>query len=127
MRSNSTPILICVLDYAFLGRELPSRWSALCIVGMILGTQPCQQPPRLKMAAMIMPTTPSPQLFSSLSPFPPLLPVPACACVFAGGAGYAATDSSFVMRGYAWLGGWAAAFLFDQIYIKHVVESVEVR
>mgnify|MGYP003683989813 CR=1 FL=1 len=78
-RSNSTPIVICVLDYTFLGRELPSLWSTLCILGMI-----------------------------------------------GGAAGYALTDSAFVVHGYAWLGGWLCAFLFDQIYIKHVVESVEV-
>lgn len=77
--SNSTPIVICLLDYLFLGRELPSFWSTLCIIGMILGA-----------------------------------------------VGYALTDSAFVMSGYAWLAGWLAAFLFDQIYIKHVVESVQV-
>lgn len=70
---------ICLLDYLFLGRELPSAWSALCIGAMILG-----------------------------------------------GAGYALTDSAFVLSGYAWLAGWMLAFLFDQIYIKHVVESVPV-
>jgi GDP-mannose transporter len=43
-----------------------------------------------------------------------------------GATGYAATDSAFVVKGYAWLGGWMVAFVFDQIYIKHVVESVEV-
>lgn len=76
---NSTPIVISVMEFAFLGRELPDRRSTLCIIGML-----------------------------------------------AGAAGYAVTDSTFSVNGYSWLAGWTVAFLFDQIYIKHVVDSVPV-
>jgi GDP-mannose transporter len=33
----STPIVVCVCDYMFLGRELPSRKSALALLGMVVG------------------------------------------------------------------------------------------
>eukprot|EP00302_Diacronema_sp_CCMP2436_P032156 CAMPEP_0179997992 /NCGR_PEP_ID=MMETSP0984-20121128/8438_1 /TAXON_ID=483367 /ORGANISM="non described non described, Strain CCMP 2436" /LENGTH=332 /DNA_ID=CAMNT_0021917635 /DNA_START=52 /DNA_END=1050 /DNA_ORIENTATION=+ len=34
---NSTPVLISVLDWAFLGRELPGKRSMLCILCMVIG------------------------------------------------------------------------------------------
>ena len=36
------------------------------------------------------------------------------------------TDTSFHVRGYVWLGVWYAVFCFDQIYIKHTVETVKM-
>lgn len=33
----STPLIISVLDYIFLGRELPSRRSWMCLLGLLFG------------------------------------------------------------------------------------------
>lgn len=33
----SMPIVLCILDFLFLGRELPSKRSAACLAGMLLG------------------------------------------------------------------------------------------
>ena len=38
-----------------------------------------------------------------------------------------ATDSSYVVHGYRWVFAWFFVFCFDQLYIKHVVDSVQVR
>ena len=44
-----------------------------------------------------------------------------------GAAAYVATDASFVVNGYIWVGVWYAIFCFDQLYIKHAVDTVEVQ
>ena len=75
----STPLLLCVIDHACLGRELPSRRSTLCLAGLLFGT---------------------------------IL--------------YTITDSAFLVHGYKWIVIWYAAFAFDQAYLKHVIETVDM-
>jgi len=41
-------------------------------------------------------------------------------------AAYVLTDASFEVRGYAWVGVWYVIFCFDQLYIKHAVDTVKV-
>ena len=43
-----------------------------------------------------------------------------------GAVSYVATDSHFEVRAYAWVFCWYIIFCFDQIYIKHVVDSVKL-
>ena len=43
-----------------------------------------------------------------------------------GAAAYVATDAHFVVHGYIWVGLWYVIFCFDQLYIKHAVDTVEV-
>jgi len=45
----------------------------------------------------------------------------------AGATGYVYTDAAFVVRAYVWVGVWYVIFCFDQLYIKHAVESVTMR
>eukprot|EP00899_Mesostigma_viride_P027442 jgi/Mesvir1/7883/Mv11816-RA.1 len=79
MFRSSTPLVISVLDYVFLGRELPSLRTLASLLGMVLGA-----------------------------------------------VGYVLTDSNFHVTAYSWVAAWMAVFAFDQIYIKHVVDSVEM-
>lgn len=75
----STPLAISLCDFIFLGRQLPSRRSALSLLIMLFGS-----------------------------------------------AGYTYTDSSYVVRGYVWLALWYFLFIFNQIYLKKKVDTVEV-
>uniref|UniRef100_A0A7S2WVQ0 Sugar phosphate transporter domain-containing protein n=1 Tax=Rhizochromulina marina TaxID=1034831 RepID=A0A7S2WVQ0_9STRA len=75
----STPIIVSVCDYLFLGRELPTASSWLSLFGLV------------------------------------------------GGASiYVLTDSSFHVTGYYWVCVWFCVFCFDQIYIKHAVDTVKM-
>ena len=40
--------------------------------------------------------------------------------------GYVLTDATYHVKGYMWVGVWYAIFCFDQVYIKHAVDSVPV-
>lgn len=44
-----------------------------------------------------------------------------------GAGAYMATDSSYEVHGYRWVFIWYCTFCFDQLYIKHVVDAVQVR
>merc|ERR1719217_615971 len=68
-----------VLDWFFLGRELPDMrsWFALLIAAL-------------------------------------------------GAGGYMYFDAQFQMTAYSWAVGWLAIFLFDQVYIKHVISTVQM-
>jgi len=76
----STPIVISLCDWLFLGRELPDRRSACALLGLLATV-----------------------------------------------TGYILTDAHFVVRGYAWVAVWYVIFCFDQLYIKHAVDTVEVQ
>ena len=76
---SSTPILVSIADYVFLGRELPNRKSWLSLLGLLLG-------------AVL----------------------------------YVVTDDGFQVHGYFWVCVWYFVFCFDQIYIKHAVDSVKM-
>merc|ERR1719265_2084166 len=41
-----------------------------------------------------------------------------------GSAFYVYYDSSFEIRAYSWAAAWVCIFLFDQVYIKHVISTV---
>jgi len=43
-----------------------------------------------------------------------------------GAALYVATDDGYQVNGYFWVGVWYFVFCFDQIYIKHAVDSVKM-
>lgn len=75
----STPIIVSVCDYVFLGRELPSTKSWLALLGLLAG-----------------------------------------ACL------YVLTDKQFHVSGYYWVCVWYCVFCFDQVYIKHAVDSVKM-
>uniref|UniRef100_A0A7S0LP39 Sugar phosphate transporter domain-containing protein n=1 Tax=Coccolithus braarudii TaxID=221442 RepID=A0A7S0LP39_9EUKA len=50
-----------------------------------------------------------------------------CLVVLAcGAAAYTLTDSHFEVHGYVWVGVWFLIFCFDQLYIKHAVDSTVV-
>jgi len=76
---SSTPLLISIADYLFLGRELPSGRSWACL-GLLL----------------------------------------------VGAVGYVLNDKFFRVDTYFWVVIWFAVFSFDQIYIKHKVDSVKM-
>ena len=76
---SSTPLIISVLDYMYLGRELPTLRSWASLVAILCGA-----------------------------------------------VGYMATDSGFEVRSYSWALAWFAVFSFDQVYIKHVCDTVEM-
>jgi len=76
---SSTPLLISIADYVFLGRELPSTRSWACL-GLLL----------------------------------------------IGAVGYVLNDKFFRVDAYLWVVVWFIVFSFDQIYIKHKVDSVKM-
>jgi GDP-mannose transporter len=76
---SSTPILVSVADYLFLGRELPNRSSWLSLLGLLFG-------------AFL----------------------------------YVFTDDGYQVHGYFWVCVWYVVFCFDQIYIKHAVDTVKM-
>lgn len=80
MVRNSTPLGIAILDWIFLGRELPDfrSWLALLTAA-------------------------------------------------AGATGYMYFDAEFEIRAYSWSACWLGIFLFDQIYIKHVITTVRMK
>jgi len=76
----STPVMIGLADWAFLGRELPNLRSTASIL-----------------------------------------------VLFVGATAYMLTDAAFRVQGYTWVAAWFFIFSFDQLYIKHAVDTVEVR
>ena len=76
----STPIIVSIADYMFLGRELPSMRSWMSLMGLVVGA-----------------------------------------------AGYVMTDDAYHVSGYFWVCIWYCVFCFDQIYIKHAVDSVKMQ
>ena len=47
--------------------------------------------------------------------------------VICAASAYVMTDASFVVRGYVWVAIWYVIFSFDQLYIKHAVDTVKMR
>merc|ERR1712072_455666 len=43
-----------------------------------------------------------------------------------GAMGYALTDAAYVVRGYMFCGLWYFIFCMDQIYLKHVADTVKM-
>lgn len=76
---SSTPLVISLADWAFLGRELPTKKSWLSLL-----------------------------------------------LIVAGSVSYMMNDANFQVKGYAWVAAWYVIFSFDQIYIKHAVNSVKL-
>jgi GDP-mannose transporter len=76
---SSTPVLISVADYLFLGRELPSSRSWMSLLGLVCGAM-----------------------------------------------AYVMTDHAYQVHGYFWVCVWYLVFSFDQIYIKHAVDTVKM-
>jgi solute carrier family 35 protein len=75
---TSTPVLISVGEWMFLGRELPTARNWVCLV-LLVG----------------------------------------------GASAYVATDQAFdPYAGYRWVTLWYVVFVFDQLYIKHVISTV---
>jgi len=74
---SSTPIVISVLDYLCLGRQLPTlrSWASLILV-------------------------------------------------LCGAVGYVMADAEFEMKAYSYVAAWYVVFCFDQLYIKHVCDTV---
>jgi len=46
--------------------------------------------------------------------------------LLAGAIGYVMADSSVEVNGYKWVMVWYGVFCFDQVYIKHAVDSVKM-
>ena len=46
--------------------------------------------------------------------------------LLAGGVGYVLTDKDFQVSGYMWVGVWYFIFVLNQVYIKHVVDTVKM-
>ncbi|KAL7537104.1 hypothetical protein ACHAWF_005661 [Thalassiosira exigua] len=76
----STPIVISVADYLFLGRKLPSPRSWACLLALLVGA-----------------------------------------------LGYANNDSAFEVKGYTFCAVWYCIFCLDQIYLKHVTNTVKMK
>ena len=75
----STPLVVSIADYLFLGRKLPNARSWMCLFALLVGA-----------------------------------------------IGYATTDSSFHVKGYAFCALWYVIFCLDQIYLKHVINTVKM-
>lgn len=75
----STPLVVSIADYLFLGRKLPSPRSWACLIALLVGA-------------------------------------------FA----YAQTDSAFHVKGYTFCAVWYAIFCMDQIYLKHITNTVKM-
>ena len=76
----STPIVVSIADYLFLGRKLPSPRSWACLIALLVG------------ALM-----------------------------------YANTDSAFHVKGYTFCAIWYCIFCLDQIYLKHITNTVKMQ
>ena len=76
---SSTPVLISMLEFIFLGRKLPSVRSFASLIGMLIGA-----------------------------------------------IAYMRSDSCFEVKAYTWVVLWYFVFCFDQIFIKHIVETVDL-
>jgi GDP-mannose transporter len=75
----STPLVVSIADYLFLGRQLPNLRSWACLVALLVGA-------------------------------------------FA----YAQTDSAFHVKGYTFCAVWYGIFCMDQIYLKHITNTVKM-
>ncbi|KAL3765007.1 hypothetical protein ACHAWO_001969 [Cyclotella atomus] len=75
----STPLVVSVADYLFLGRKLPSPRSWGCLLALLLGA-----------------------------------------------IAYAQTDSAFHVKGYTFCMIWYCIFCLDQIYLKHITNTVKM-
>mmetsp|Transcript_16160 Transcript_16160/g.24438 ORF Transcript_16160/g.24438 Transcript_16160/m.24438 type:complete len:318 (-) Transcript_16160:1711-2664(-) len=75
----STPLVVSIADYMFLGRKLPNARSWMCLFALLVGA-----------------------------------------------FGYAQTDSSFQVKGYTFCAIWYVIFCIDQIYLKHVINTVKM-
>lgn len=75
----STPLIVSLLEFQFLDRELPSKKSWLCLMLLLVGA-----------------------------------------------ISYVMFDKFFNVEAYLWVAIWYVVFTFDQIYIKHAVDSVEM-
>mmetsp|Transcript_19939 Transcript_19939/g.39147 ORF Transcript_19939/g.39147 Transcript_19939/m.39147 type:complete len:308 (-) Transcript_19939:307-1230(-) len=76
----STPLIISVLDWLLLGRELPSRKSLVCLLGLLVGAL----------------------LYLNFE------------------------KGQMTANSYFWVIVWYCVFVFDQIFIKHVTNTVEM-
>lgn len=76
----STPLCISICDYLFLGRQLPSPQSWMCLITLLVGA-----------------------------------------------AGYALTDAAYMVKGYLFCSLWYFIFCCDQVYLKHITSSVEMK
>jgi len=76
----STPLVVSIADYLFLGRKLPSSRSWACLFALLVGA-----------------------------------------------FGYASTDSSFAVKGYTFCAIWYCIFCLDQIYLKHITNTVKMQ
>jgi len=76
----STPLILSVFDSVFLGRQLPSALSWVCLLGLLLGALNYLYFEKGSMSA----------------------------------------DSIF------WVAAWYCAFCFDQLYIKHITNTVKM-
>ena len=48
------------------------------------------------------------------------------AVLLCGAIAYVKTDAGFEVKAYAWVGAWYGIFLLNQVYIKYVVDSVQM-
>ena len=76
----STPLVVSIADYLFLGRHLPSPRSWGCLLALLVGA-----------------------------------------------FGYATTDSAFEVKGYTFCALWYFIFCMDQIYLKHITNTVKMK
>jgi len=75
----STPLIISILDFLFLERELPSKRSWMCLFALLCGS-----------------------------------------------LAYVYNDKFFSVDAYFWVVVWYVIFSFDQVYIKHAVDTVDM-
>lgn len=76
----STPLVVSIADYMFLGRKLPCPRSWACLFALLVGA-----------------------------------------------FGYATTDSAFAVKGYTFCAVWYCIFCLDQIYLKHITNTVKMQ
>ncbi|KAL7539293.1 hypothetical protein ACHAXR_009160 [Thalassiosira sp. AJA248-18] len=76
----STPLVVSIADYLFLGRKLPCPQSWACLFALLIGA-----------------------------------------------LGYATTDSAFHVKGYTFCLIWYFIFCLDQIYLKHITNTVKMQ
>ena len=141
----SCPLVIAVIEYFYLDRELPSARSWVSLLGAIDTT--CHLPMTVCLFAILLLHHKS---SNALLPKPPACRLPAAfmaaqcililtrknseicvdrlvpAGVFGGVAVYTFHDIHFTAGGYVWLGIWYSFAIFEMVYVKKVVDTVEM-
>lgn len=102
----SIPLVVAVLDYLMMGRELPKLRSWLALTGASPASDRCTS--RL----------------CSILPCTWLMLSPCDAGVLVGAAIYTHHDVFFTVTGYVWLASWYILCIVDALLMKKITDTV---